>query len=177
VKSHRNQKSLAAAVVVAVFLSLWAVTLSAQIAMPADSRKLADKPNVSLSPPKDAKPQADPSSSLFGWIGSLLVVLGLFLAAVWLIRRTSPRTYRLLPAEVFEVLGRAPLASRQQVHLLRCGNKLLLIAATVAGVEPLAEIVDPDEVEHLTELCRKSRPSQPAASLAQMFRKKEKLDG
>jgi len=177
VKSHRNQKPLAAALVAALFLSLSAAGLSAQNAPQGDSLKLSDKPNVSLSPPKDAKPAADHSSSVLGWIGSLLLVLGLFLAAAWLIRRSSPRAYRMLPAEVFEVLGRAPLANRQQAHLVRCGDKLLLIAASVSGVEPLMEITDRAEVERLTELCRKSRPQQPAASLGPMFGKKEKQDG
>jgi hypothetical protein len=58
-------------------------------------------------------------------IGSLAVVLGLFLGLAWAMRRATPCGSLLLPGEVFEVLGRAPLASRQQVHLLRCGKKLL----------------------------------------------------
>ena len=35
-----------------------------------------------------------------------------------------------LPGEAFEVLGRASSTHRQQVHLLRCGSKLLLVSLT-----------------------------------------------
>jgi flagellar biogenesis protein FliO len=174
----------AAAVIAACFLTLFAARLSAQDAPPANPTGAPDKsagatllkPSKAAEGGKGQMPKQE-DSSLLGWIGSLLFVLGLFLAAVWLIRRTSPRAYGLLPIEAFEVLGRAPLANRQQAQLLRCGNKLLLIAASVGGAEPLTEITDPAEVERLTELCRKARPGPPAASLCQMFRKKEKQDG
>ena len=62
--------------------------------------------------------------------GSLAVVLGLFFALVWVFRRAAPKGSTLLPGEVVEVLGRAPLAGRQSMHLLRCGNKLLLVSVT-----------------------------------------------
>ena len=55
-------------------------------------------------------------------------MLGIFFLVVWLLRRASPRGPAALPGEAFEVLGRAPLANRQQAHLLRCGNKLLLVS-------------------------------------------------
>jgi flagellar biogenesis protein FliO len=174
-----------AAVVAVCFLALFAARLSAQDAPPANPSGTPDKsagatllkPSKAAEGGKNQTAKPEDSSSLWGWIGSLLFVLGLFLAAVWLIRRTSPRAYGLLPTEAFETLGRAPLANRQQAQLIRCGNKLLLIAAGVGGAEPLTEITDPAEVERLTELCRKSRPSPPAASLCQLFCKKEKQDG
>ena len=96
---------------------------------------------------------------------------------VWLLRRASPPGAGLLPAEAFEVLGRAPLANRQQAHLLRCGNKLLLVSASAAGTEPLAEITDPAEVDRLTSLCRQSRSNVATTALSQMFRQKGKSNG
>ena len=92
-------------------------------------------------------------------------MLGIFFALVWVLRRASPPGAALLPTEAFEVLGRAPLANRQQAHLLRCGNKLLLISAGAAGAEPLTEITDPAEVDRLTELCRQARPSIATTAL------------
>jgi len=109
--------------------------------------------------------------------GSLALVLGVFFALVWALRRASPPGAALLPAEAFEVLGRAPLANRQQAHLLRCGKKLLLVSAGAAGTEPLTEITDPAEVDHLTELCRQARPNVATTALRRMFRQKGKSDG
>jgi flagellar biogenesis protein FliO len=107
--------------------------------------------------------------------GSLAVVLGIFFLIVWVLRRASPSGSGTLPAEAFEVLGRAPLANRQQVHLLRCGNKLLLVAVGAAGAttKTLTEITDPVEVDRLVGLCRQARPASPAATFRQVFRQVE----
>jgi flagellar biogenesis protein FliO len=102
-------------------------------------------------------------------VGSLSVVLGLFFLAAWVMRRASPRGSVLLPPEVFEVLGRAPLASRQQVHLLRCGRKLLLVSVTQAGTETLTEVTEAEEVDRLAGLCRRAHPSGPTAAFRQVF--------
>jgi flagellar biogenesis protein FliO len=117
------------------------------------------------------KPDGTPS--LVAVFGSLALVLGIFFALVWMLRRASPGA-GVLPAEVFEVLGRAPLANRQQAHLLRCGNKLLLVSTGAAGTEPLTEITDPSEVERLTNLCRESRPAAATTALGRMFGQKGK---
>lgn len=90
--------------------------------------------------------------------GSLAMVLGLFLVLAWVARRASPNHMARLPKEVFDVLGRAPLSGRQQVHLLRCGSKLLLVSVTPTGTETLTEITDPQEVDRLAGLCQQGRP-------------------
>ena len=100
---------------------------------------------------------------------SLAVVLGLFFLMTWAMRRTSPRASTLLPGEVFEVLGRAPLAARQQVHLLRCGSKLLLVSVTPTGAETLTEVTDTVEVERMAGLCRQSHPHSATTAFRQVF--------
>ena len=89
-------------------------------------------------------------------LASLAVVLGLFFTVAWLLRRGMPPASAVLPDEVVEVLGRAPLPGRQQAHLVRLGSKLLLISMTAQGAETLGEITDPEEVERLSEICRRS---------------------
>jgi len=74
-----------------------------------------------------------------------------------------------LPAEVVEPLGRTAVGARLQLQLLRCGNKLLLVSVTPAGVETLTEITDPDEVNHLAGLCRQARPGSASATFRQLF--------
>jgi len=100
---------------------------------------------------------------------SLAVVLGLFFVFAWFLRRAAPAGAGVLPGEVVEVLGRAPLASRQHVHLLRCGKKLLLVSATQAGIETLTEITEPDEVDRLAGLCKQSQPGSSTALFRQVF--------
>jgi flagellar biogenesis protein FliO len=126
-----------------------------------------------LPGPEDSnRTQKDPGPDLSSAItvaGSLALVLGLFLLVAWAMRRAAPAGSALLPGEVFEVLGRAPMAGRQQVHLLRCGNKLLLCCVTPAGAETLAEITDPLEVDRLAGLCRQTHPGSATAVFRQVF--------
>jgi len=110
-----------------------------------------------------------PSSGLRTMVtvgGSLAIVLGLFFVLAWIMRRGMPGSIALLPREAVEVLGRAPLAGRQQVHLIRLGNKLVLISVTPAGAEALSEVTDTEEVQRLVALCRQGQP----ASATSMFR-------
>lgn len=100
---------------------------------------------------------------------SLAIVLGLFFLVAWTMRRASPRGSGVLPGEVFEILGRAPLSGRQQVHLLRCGTKLLLVSVTPAGAETLTEVTDSDEVDRLAGLCRREPPRRAFQQIFQQF--------
>lgn len=87
-------------------------------------------------------------------LGSLLIVLGIFFILVLFLKKVSPKGNSLLPKEVFENLGRAMLTQKIQLHLLRLGNRLLLVSITPDGVSPITEITDPDEVVPLLGLCR-----------------------
>ncbi len=105
---------------------------------------------------------------------SLGIVLGLFLLVVWVVRRGMPRNVALLPREAVEVLGRAPLVGRQQVHLVRCGNKILLLSVSPGGVETLSEITDPVEVDRLAGICQQVNPNSASSSFRNVFRQFEK---
>jgi flagellar biogenesis protein FliO len=152
----------------------------------ADASSSANKPAaIPLSPPNHAqriplsssnksdaaappiKPSGIPSMTTVA--GGLGIVLGVFLLIAWAIRRTSPQRHARLPDEAFEILGRAPLSGRQQVHLIRCGNKLLLVSVTPAGSETLTEIIDPPEVDRLAGLCRQSHPQSSTAAFRRIF--------
>lgn len=108
-------------------------------------------------------------ASLLTVTASLVLVLGLFLVAAWLLRKASPGNAVVLPKEVFELLGRAPLASRHQVHLVRCGRKLLLLSVSQAGIDSLAEIDEPTEVDRLAGLCQQAQPGSATTVFRQVF--------
>ena len=102
-------------------------------------------------------------------ISSLAVVLGLFFITAWLLRRTGAGGLITLPSDVFELLGRAQLTSRQQVQLLRCGTKLLLVSVTPDSAETLTEIDDPDEVTRLAALCKANQAGSATAAFRQVL--------
>jgi len=98
--------------------------------------------------------------------GSLTVVLGLFFLLTWLMRRGMPNSAARLPDDVVSVLGKAPLAGRQQVHVVRFGNKLLLVCASTSGFDKLAEITEPEEVQRIVSLCDRSESSTAMTTAA-----------
>jgi flagellar biogenesis protein FliO len=97
---------------------------------------------------------ANAITPLISVFGSLLIVIGVFFILVLFLKKVSPKGNRLLPKEAFEDLGRAMLTQKIQLHLLRLGNRLLLVSITPDGVSPITEITDPDEVVPLLGLCR-----------------------
>lgn len=117
--------------------------------------------------------RADPTpkglGSVVTVISSLAVVLGLFFMTAWAMRRTGSGGLSSLPSDVFEMLGRAPLNNRQQVHLMRCGSKLLLVSVTPDGAETLTEIDDPDEVTRLAGLCKANQSGSASAAFRQVL--------
>lgn len=112
---------------------------------------------ATLSPSADA-------STLVTVGGSLTLVLGLFLLVTWALRRNVPSGSSQLPREVVEMLGRAPLPGRQQMHLVRLGSKLLLLNVTPNGAETLSEVTDPIEVDRLVGFCHQRAPHSSTAA-------------
>lgn len=99
--------------------------------------------------------------------GSLAIVLGGYLGLVWLLRKINPAGNQSIPTEVLEVVGNAPLDSRQNLQLVRLGSKLLLMIHGPDGTQPIGEVTDPAEVDHLVALCNgKSRTANSAVSQA-----------
>jgi flagellar biogenesis protein FliO len=110
-----------------------------------------------------------PTSSLVTALGALAIALGLFFIFAWTLKRAMPKGSAPLPGEVVELLGRAPLASRQYVHLLRVGNKLLLVSVSAAGAETLTEITDPIEVDRLAGICNQAQAGSTTMAFRQVF--------
>lgn len=86
-------------------------------------------------------------------VGSTCVVLSLFFAVAWLLKRAAPKSMQSLPQKAIEVLGRAPLVRGQHLQLVRCGQRLLLLAVSSTTAQTLTEISDPQEVEALLSAC------------------------
>ena len=144
------------------------VSAEEPIASPAAKSPLRLAPRSQSSRQPTAKPAApSPTGALTAVAGSLGVVLAVFLAIVWCSRRFSPAGANLLPKEAVELLGRSPLSPRQQMQLVRVGNKLLLVTLSATDAQTLTEITEPTEVEHLTALCRRGQPASASAAFKQ----------
>jgi flagellar protein FliO/FliZ len=134
------------------------------------SRKLTPRKSVAhRSPGHTAAPT--PSTAIGTVVSSLAIVLGLFAGLVWLTRRMAPAGSAALPKEAVELLGRAPLAGRQSMQLVRIGNRILLVALSPTGAQTLTEITDPVEVEHLAALCQRGKSNSASATFNGVLRR------
>ncbi|MGV3605096.1 MAG: FliO/MopB family protein [Planctomycetaceae bacterium] len=123
---------------------------------------------------KGAKSPGTSSQAIGTTLGSLAIVLGVFFAVSWVCRKISPQAAGPLPKDVLELLGRTSLGGRQQLQLLRLGNKLVLVAVTAAGIETVTEVDDPAEVERILQLCRREQPSSASGSFLDLVSQMEK---
>ncbi|MDR2345945.1 MAG: hypothetical protein LBE18_07755 [Planctomycetaceae bacterium] len=119
---------------------------------------LDQKLNISASNDKTGKLKKIPIpefiTPIASVIGSLLIVISIFLILVLLFRKISPNANQYLPKEVFENLGKTFLTQKLQVYLLRLGNRLILVSASGNTITPITEITDTDEVVTVLGMCR-----------------------
>ena len=111
------------------------------------------------------KPKSTWSAALSMFF-SLAVVLSFFLLVAWLVKKSQPNSHLKLPGEVVQVMGRTPMAPRQQMYVVRFGSKLLLISHQPGQTQTLCEITDSDEVQRLAGLCEANHPG----SISNSFR-------
>jgi flagellar biogenesis protein FliO len=125
----------------------------------ADSQRLPLKPPSTSAPADDSHRGGSTLQMLLSVGSSLAIVVGLFLGAAWCFRKTlSTSLGGGLPKQVVNVLGRSSLSGRQQMVLVRFGNKLLLVSVIQGEARTLSEITDPLEVDQLVGLCESSQP-------------------
>ena len=146
------------------------VHAAATIAAPAADSALPLKPLQKPSGEANGRFRAGSAgNAVTKVITSLAVVLGLFLLGVLILRKANTRGGAMLPGEVVQTLGRAPLSGRQEMHLVRVGNKLLLLSVTATGAETLTEITEPEEIDRLAGICRQSHPDSITASFREIL--------
>ncbi len=109
--------------------------------------------------------RATPTGSVGNWsvlaaIASAFVVLAAF--RFW----QSRRTVRELPADVFEILGEAPLGNQHAVRVVRFGPRTLLVGISAAGCQTLATIDDPQATERIVGACSSSRGPRSSRGVA-----------
>lgn len=128
-----------------------------------------------LSPPSpsssEVKTQSGSTLQMLLSVGSsLMMVLGLFLGSVWLYRKSIGSSRATgLPKNVVQILGRTPVATRQQLVLLRFGPKLVLVSMVQGDTRTISEITDPHEVDRLAGLCEGSQPGSISSSFREIL--------
>ncbi len=82
-------------------------------------------------------------------LGALAAVIGLIFLLRWLGKRFFALPTAQRSSGVVQVLSRSVLSPKQQLVLVRVGQRVLVAADNGAQLSPLSEITDPDEVASL----------------------------
>ena len=135
-------------------------TSKAQSRVPIEFKSTSKENAVGIE-----KPNSSWSAALSMFL-SLAVVLSFFLLVAWMVKKSQPNSFLKLPGDVVQVMGRTPMAPRQQMYVVRFGSKLLLISHQPGQTQTLGEISDVDEVHRLAGLCEANHPG----SISNSFR-------
>lgn len=158
-------------------------------AQPADPAPASDSPAppsavpaarrgtpIPLAPPSRDKGShetpartSSPTGSIITVGTSLAIVLGLFLVAVWFLRRGLPGGPPQLPSDALSVLGQLPLTGRQSLHLVRLGGKLILVCTNGEETNTLTEITELAEVERIAATCALAQPTSQTATFRDLL--------
>lgn len=132
----------------------------------------AQASQTALPPPSATPPGPNhPAASRNNWwtpLASLSLVLVLIVVAARVFRRYVPSANPSLPSEALEVLGSSQMDPKLRLHVVRWGSRLLLLGSGPQGVQSLAELSEPAEVENLVKACRASRPRPLGRTLRQL---------
>jgi flagellar biogenesis protein FliO len=139
------------------------VAIPTQLDKPIPIKSSSDLQSSRIAPPRS------PWSSMLSTAASLLVVVFLFLGAVLVLRKSQPKQFQKLPKDVVEVLGRTPIAPRQNLVVVRFGSKLILVSQQPGETRALSEIEDANETVRLTGLCESSRPESISNSFREVL--------
>ena len=119
-----------------------------------------------------SSPPAPSSRRMQWWISTaigLIIVLTVIIVTGKALRKLVPGLADVDATGPIQLLYRTPLAPKQAVCLLRCGDRLLLVGLTSERMRTLAEITDPVEVDLIKGQCMQVRPNSTTRMFRDMF--------
>jgi flagellar biogenesis protein FliO len=102
-------------------------------------------------------------------LAALGIVVGLIFVLRWVGRFFFPAATGRARNRAVEVLSRSPLSPKQQVMLLRVGQRLIVVGDSGSQMNPLCEITDPDEVAALVGQLRDEKIQIPKRAFGSLF--------
>jgi len=89
------------------------------------------------------------SQSATRMVGALAVVLGAFMVLLWITKKIQGPSRTMMSKQTLELLGQKQINKIHSLHLIRLGQRILLVSASDSSVTCLSEINDPVEVAQL----------------------------
>lgn len=104
--------------------------------------------------PATNKSEAYSLPSIWPALLSVVAICGLFVAAMFLVKKYLPGHKQLFSHPSMEVLGRTHLDQRRYVSLLRVGKRIIVLGISPDEISSLSEITDEEEITGIMEVAR-----------------------
>jgi len=92
-----------------------------------------------------------------------VVVLGLIAMATRWLKRVAPARFQGLPDDAVQWLGKKVIGNNEVIHLVRVGERVLVLGSGPDGLRTLSEVTDETEVARLELLARSTRPGSTSS--------------
>lgn len=118
-----------------------------------------------------APPLPDAGASFLRVMGSLALVLGIFLGGVWLLKNWQRVARQHGHKPRLDILESRPLGGRQAVHVIGYDRQRFLVAVSPAGISLLSHLPDAD-VDETAPAGKTPAPVSFAQALTQVLKGK-----
>ena len=85
------------------------------------------------------------------------------------VKKQVPFAAQKLDAEVLDILGRKVVDQRHSIIFVKAGQRILVLGSSLDGLNTLAEITDPVEVDQIRGLCKTAGPQTDMTSSFKML--------
>jgi len=119
--------------------------------LPLQPRVTEPTSSPTTSPATDKFSIPNFSQSATRMVGALAVVLGAFMVLLWVTKKIQGPSKTIMSKQTLELLGQKQINKIHSLHLIRLGQRILLVSASDSSVTCLSEINDPVEVAQLLE--------------------------
>lgn len=138
----------AAWVVLCPATSLWAQGA----ANPPGAEELQKREGLENNPVGNRPENGDPGNDWEAWLQMLLalaVVVGMIFGLRWLLKRLGGGAMGGTRSGILEVVARTGVTTKQELMLVRFGERLVLLGRSPGAIARLAEVTDAAEVQRL----------------------------
>lgn len=108
----------------------------------------------------------------------LIVVIGLIVAALWVLKKISPPLHKGASSGMIKILSTNYIGPKRALLLIEILDRVLLVGVTESDIELITEFTDADEVNRLRAQAGKGSPGENfAATLSSFFKNKAVVNG
>ncbi len=113
--------------------------------------------------------QPDFVTTAIKMFSALLLVLGIFMGAIYLLRRVMKRDVAVPGRKLIRIIDRTYIGVKKSVTLVEVSGKVLVLGVTNDRISLLTQIEDPDSIEKLKDAHATGAPVSFSSHLSRLL--------